>query len=107
MINVIYDRNHMKVTVEGHSGAAEKGKDLICAMASMLTYNLAYALASFGTDKEIVKDVRSSLEEGFGVIECTPVRRREFEALLMMDTICAGFELMAMNYPDNIRYTEA
>ena len=103
MINVIYNRDINQVTIEGHAKSGEVGHDLVCASASILTYTLA----SFVENMESMKQVKYRsvvLNEGDALISCQPPNRYKGAVTLVFDSICAGFELLARNYPDNISY---
>ena len=45
MISVDYDRKNLDLTVQGHAGYAESGKDIVCSAVSILTSTLAYLLS--------------------------------------------------------------
>ena len=103
MIKVTYHRDFNRVTVEGHALSGEAGHDLVCASASILAYTLA----------EFVKNMKESgqtafpaieLTEGHALIACTAPIRYKGAVTLAFDTVCAGFELLAHSYPDNISY---
>ena len=103
MIKVVYHRNYHKLTIEGHAQSGEPGHDLVCASASILAYTLAASVANMSASKQ-VRDAKISLKEGAGEIYCKAVKRFEAPVTLIFDTLCAGYELLARNYPDNISY---
>jgi uncharacterized protein YsxB (DUF464 family) len=103
MIKIIYDRTKPEVKIEGHVGSGLKGRDLD-ASASILAYTLASLVDSM--DKGVqVRDVTVELDEEKGVlISCEPAEDYIHSVRLMFDTICAGFDLLAQEYPDNVSY---
>ena len=103
MIAVTYLRNQHKLTIAGHACSGEPGHDLVCASASILAYTLAASVANMSAAKQ-VRGAKIHLEEGAGVISCKPVRRFNAPVTLIFDTLCAGYELLANNYPDNVSY---
>ena len=103
MIRVVYHRIYNKVTIEGHAFSGESGNDLVCASASILTYTLANAVENMALANQC-KDKQVSLESGNAIITCRPNSRYVNIVTLMFDTLCAGFELLALNYPENISY---
>ena len=103
MIKVIYHRKYHRLTIEGHACSGEPGHDLVCASASILAYTLAASVANMSAAKQ-VRDARIELKEGAGEISCKAVRRFDAPVMLIFDTLCAGYELLANNYPDNISY---
>lgn len=103
MIKVTYHREVNRVSIEGHALSGEVGHDLVCAAASILTYTLA----------EFVKNMKEAgqtefpaidLAEGHALIACNAPSRYKNSVTLAFDTVCAGFELLAQHYPDNISY---
>lgn len=40
-----------EITVDGHAGYAEKGKDIVCASVSVLTWNLIRSIQALTSDK--------------------------------------------------------
>jgi uncharacterized protein YsxB (DUF464 family) len=103
VIKVTYHRDVSRVTVEGHALSGEAGHDLVCASASILAYTLA----------EFVKNMKEAgqtafpaiyLDKGHALIACNVPRQIKNSVTLAFDTVCAGFELLAQSYPDNISY---
>ena len=103
MIKVIYHRNHHRLIIEGHAYSGEPGHDLVCASASILAYTLGASVANMSAAKQ-VRGAKIDLKEGSGEISCKPVNRFDAPVTLIFDTLCAGYELLANNYPDNISY---
>jgi uncharacterized protein YsxB (DUF464 family) len=104
MILVTYDRSIPRVTVKGHAGSGEVGHDLVCASASILAYTLASLMDSM--DKGVqVRDVTVDLDEEKGaLISCEPAEDYIHSVRLMFDTICAGFDLLAQEYPEYVSF---
>ena len=103
MIKVTYHRDLNRVSLEGHAQSGEVGHDLVCASASIL----AYTLASFVENMESSGQVRYptiELKEGDAVISCEPPNRYKGTVTLVFDSICAGFELLSRDHPNNISY---
>ena len=102
MIKVTYHRRKHDVVVEGHAQSGEKGHDLVCASASILVYTLASFVENMRNAGQA--DPILVLEEGHAWISCDPPIKYRDAVTLVFDSICAGFELLARNYPDNISY---
>ena len=103
MIKVVYHRDYLRLTMEGHAQSAEKGHDLVCASATIL----AYTLAQFVENMKEAGQIRYPtlmLKEGYTLIDCNPPNKIRNAVKLAFDTVCAGFELLARDYPDNISY---
>lgn len=103
MINVTYHRRKHDVVVEGHAQSGEVGHDLVCASASILVYTLASFLENAYEAGQIDEPILV-LEEGHAWISCDPPIKYRDAVTLVFDSICAGFELLARNYPENISY---
>ena len=104
MITVIYHRDLNRVTVEGHAQSGEVGHDLVCASASILVYTLAAFVENMKACGQ-VKYPTIELADGKATVYCNAPKRIKASITLAFDTVCAGFELLAHNYPDNISYT--
>ena len=103
MIKVVYNRDVNCVTVEGHARSGEAGHDLVCASASILIYTLA----SFAKNTQKAKQSHKltlKLDSGDAEVSCKPKKPYKGAITLVFDSICAGFELLARNYPGNISY---
>lgn len=103
MVRVVYDRDYHRVSLTGHAQSDEKGKDLICASASILAYTLA-GFVKKAEEESLVWCSLIYLEEGDAIISCSPNAGQSDGITLVFDSICRGFELLARDYPDNISY---
>ena len=81
------------VTLKGHAGSAEYGKDLICAAVSALALTLA-------ANVEGKEHAEVSLQPGSSRISCHP------EAAGIFDCICKGFQLLAERFPEHVCFLE-
>ena len=103
MIKVIYHRDLNRVSVVGHAMSAEKGQDLVCASASILIYTLASFVENM-KDAGQVYNPTVELKEGDALISCSPPNKFKKSVTLVFDSLCAGFEILARDYPDNVSY---
>lgn len=103
MMKVVYHRDYYRLTIEGHAQSAEKGHDLVCASATILAYTLAQFVKNM-KDAGQVRYPTLELKDGYTLIDCNPPNRISNSVKLAFDTVCAGFELLARDYPDNISY---
>lgn len=103
MININYYRTHHRVTIKGHSESAPKGEDLICAAVTILARTLATACVNAECDNRM-RGVEVKLEPGDAEIKCAPTKKLHALTLLTFDNICAGFELLAKQYPDYVAF---
>lgn len=103
MIKVIYHRDLNRVSVTGHSQSAEKGKDLVCASATILVYTLASFVENLKEAGQVYNPT-AKLNEGDAVIHCDVPNKYKRPITLVFDSICAGFELLARDYPEYVSY---
>lgn len=103
MINAIYYRNYNRLTVEGHALSAEPGHDLVCASASMLVYTLAANVANMADARQVRQPIIEN-REGKAEISCNPRHNLKNTVTLVYDSVCVGFELLAHDYPQYIKY---
>jgi uncharacterized protein YsxB (DUF464 family) len=103
MINVVYHRDLNRVEVRGHAQSGEVGHDLVCASASILVYTLASFVENMQRAKQVYNP-KTELKEGDALIYCDAPNKYKHSITLVIDSICGGFELLARNYPDNIKF---
>lgn len=103
MISVIYHRSFYHLTIEGHAGSGEHGHDLVCASASALAYTLAENLSHLESLGHLYT-LSIRLDPGHAELQCRPVSRFKSVVKLIFDSICAGFAMLAREYPQNISY---
>ena len=103
MIQITYHRDINRVAVEGHAHFAEKGKDLVCASATILAYTLA-AFVDMKEREEKCWCVLCHFTEGDAFVSCKPNEGYKKEITAGFDTICRGFELLAEKFPKHVSY---
>ena len=99
MTRVCYDERELRMDIRGHAEAAEYGKDLVCAAASILMLTLEAALTD--CDEELLPTVRK--KPGEAMIFCDPEPEQERKCRDIMRTVFMGYELLANRYPNNIK----
>ena len=103
MISVVYHRDRHRVSVDGHAHSGDVGHDLVCASASIL----AHTLATLVSNMEKAGHTRYptiEVEEGHALVSCEVAGRYNSTVTFAFDAICAGFDLLAQSYPENISY---
>lgn len=103
MIQATYYRKYNRLTVTGHAGAAEHGHDIVCASASMLVYTLAANVANMADNGQVRQPIIKT-NEGDAEISCSPRHNLKASVTLVFDSVCVGFELLAHNHPEYIKY---
>ena len=85
--------------VEGHAGQDDKGHDIICSAASILTYTIAQYLHYINERGGLQKKPRIVLNDGNALIVAKPKSEFEGEVLNAFFVAEVGFSLLAQNYP--------
>lgn len=98
MISITIDRENIRLTMDGHAGYADAGSDIVCAAASILAYTAASRLREItgGDGLEV------SLEPGKAHIFADATWQIISDCRAVMDTISAGFTLLAGKYPEHV-----
>lgn len=91
------------LSIRGHAGHAEKGRDLICASASMLAYTLAQMAIFMHKEGKLQKKPKIRLDSGDGCVVVKPNEEAFAEALHCFLVVQVGFGLLAKNYPDFVQ----
>lgn len=103
MIEAVYHKKYNMLTVTGHANSGEPGHDLVCASASILAYTLAANVETL-VEAGQARYPSIKLEAGDAKVRCEVVRRYSSVVQLIFSSVCAGFALLASNYPDYITY---
>lgn len=104
MIDVTYDRKRLILKVKGHAHSGEAGHDLVCAAASILVYTLAANVTELCADRRRVRRPVLEIKEGNATISCAPVHGMQAVTTLVFDTVCAGFDVLQQQCPENLTY---
>ena len=96
MIKVIRDKS--LITVSGHAGSAEYGKDIVCASVSSIIYTTLNAIASFNPSYIDVKD-----ENDVMVIK---IKKEDEIVLKLIANMLQMLKSVANDYPKNLSVKE-
>ncbi len=102
MIDVTYDRTEHTVIVKGHAYSVSAGEDPVCAGVSALTCTLAAAVENMALAGNVIDPV-TSLNSGYAKISCASYPNTEAAVILIFDTLCLGYALLAQAYPASVR----
>ncbi len=92
----------LSLTVKGHAGCGEKGRDIVCAAVSILTYTLAKNVDTARERGERL-DASIRLAEGDAHVLCTAGDSDAYRALLrVFRVIEEGYALLAESYPHHV-----
>lgn len=90
MTKVTCEPQSFRITIEGHSGSAPKGEDLVCAAASMLGLTLAEFVESRCRDRII------EIRDGFICVQGDKSVAQAF------DMARCGFRMLAEMEPEHV-----
>ena len=102
MIEVNYNSKTLELSIKGHAEHGNKGEDIVCSAASILFYMLAESLTN--AKEMLVQNPKIEIEDGKGTISCVPKGKYEANVTLIYWTILNGFELLALEYKENIKF---
>lgn len=97
MTEVKYNRLELDLSVRGHAGFAEAGKDIVCAGVSALFFAAYSELRNRGFK------YFADLDDGYATIKAYPSAEERHTCLAILDTVVAGLENIAKQYPDYIK----
>ena len=99
MTRVRYDRAGLRMRMEGHAGAGEYGRDIVCAAESILLLVLERQL------QELEGENRVSVVKGPGrtEISCCPARKKTLRCRDVFETVFLGYQLLENMYPAFVR----
>ncbi len=84
-----------RITVSGHAGYAEAGKDIVCAGVTALTMSLVKSINDLTEDK-----IEYEISPGRVDIHCGNLSEA---GMLLVDSFFIGICLIAEKYPDHVR----
>lgn len=90
------------LSVEGHSGQAEKGQDIICSAASILAYTVAKYVESVNNVNGLSIKPRIDIEDGYMRIVANPTEQYLAEVLNAYFVAELGYDLLAQSYPQYV-----
>lgn len=102
MIIVTYNPDKFVVTVKGHAEYDKKGKDIVCSAASMVFYNLVAVLSK--CPGSWFEELPKVTESEPATITCKPTQAAESNVLFAFQYCATGFETLARNHPDNVKF---
>ena len=108
MIQVTFTEkgNRLSLTLKGHAGYAEVGKDIVCASASILAYTVAQFVMEAENNGDIASSAEISLDSGDTVISCEPTEDAMSSIQSVYSFAKMGYALLAHNYPHCVQFNE-
>ncbi|MCH5265292.1 MAG: ribosomal-processing cysteine protease Prp [Lachnospiraceae bacterium] len=96
MIQVIVKKKSENITgfhIEGHSGYAEYGSDIICAAVSALAINCVNSIEEFTEDAYVIEQ-----EEKRGMIDFQLTVKPSEQSKLLLDSMVFGIREISRQY---------
>jgi len=109
MINVRMTANgrtkKVRIQVKGHAQTAEKGADLVCAAASMVTMMIAQHIRDLDLIPEFFKGKPKVMtESGDALVECACSSAENYNVLRHdLIVLTRGYFLLQYNYLDRVK----
>lgn len=97
------DGEKLSLIVDGHAGAAPHGQDLICSAVTAFVYTAAVIADEMAHSGLTERTPIIHMESGRASIFLHPRSGCLREARMKMGVIQTGIELLADNYPGNVR----
>ena len=95
--------NRFSLSVSGHAGHSANGNDIVCAGVSMLVHALAAWMAA--QQKAGLADIHTlTCEKGCAVMDVRFPPPAAEPARGAASVVLEGFRLLAVQYPQNVRF---
>ena len=100
MTTVEYEPGEFRLKVTGHAGSAPVGQDLVCAAVTVLIWTLCDRVTERPGYWPMVaqSEADATIE-----VRCRPERGQVRSCIELLDTIAAGYALLAEHYPEFVR----
>lgn len=102
MIEITFIPGELKLTVTGHAGAAEKGKDIVCSAVSVLVYTLVKAIEE--SRGMLAENPVFEITEGSAEISCKPEKGFLPAIQRTYWTVLCGFELLCSSQGNYVTF---
>lgn len=88
-----------RITIQGHAGFAEHGKDIVCAGVSALAQTLIQSLEELTTT-----EIKYDIQPGMVAISYGDLSQA---ARALIDSFFIGCQMIADEYPNNVTVVQA
>lgn len=108
MISVTFehDGSAIGLSVKGHAGQADAGKDIVCSASSILAYTIAQTVNDMYTAGRLLREPEIQLESGRASIVCHPRKEAYSEAMQSFLVIRNGYRLLSTHFPKYVSFGE-
>lgn len=102
-VSVDRDKRECSLSVKGHAGQAEIGKDIVCASASILACTVAQVVCTAKDNEELADDPTVIVESGDTTISCRAKDDIIFRDLLQtFYTAMIGYMIIETKHPQYV-----
>ena len=98
MTRVRYDRAGLRMQMEGHAGAGEYGRDIVCAAECILLLVLERQLQELEGENRVSVVKRPGMAE----VSCCPAREKTLRCRDVFETVFLGYQLLENMYPAHV-----
>lgn len=109
MIRVRFEKSEdgksIILSLQGHAGQAELGKDIVCASATILAYTVAQVVADLLNRGKLKKKPTIRLKPGDITVVCKPTKDAYAQAMHTYAIAQVGYALLANTYPEYVSLT--
>lgn len=95
---VVVERRKEGISLRGHANYAKPGKDIVCAGVSVLVQTLIQSIEGLTADK-----IQYSVSPGTVDIKYGSLSK---DAQLLVNSFFIGIQMIANDYPANVKLTE-
>lgn len=100
-IEINTNGDEFELIVDGHSGYAEYGKDIVCASISTLTFTWINQIREFER-QNLTQITQFDMEDGKILLK---FKTSKSEVLSALETIITGFLMLEEKFSSNLRVT--
>ena len=109
MINVRISINRKEreysLSVKGHAGFSQRGKDIVCAASSVLAYTIGQVVKNMHESNMLVDAPTLDFADGNATVSCKVTKDHDQALWHNFYTIITGYKLLGHNYPRYVEFT--
>ncbi len=101
MLKVFFkeDDGRLTLTLDGHAGQADIGRDIVCSACSILAYTVAEFVKEAARKGDLEETPEVELECGYACITCEPKEDAYHVLYGAYMYALVGYDLLAKSYP--------
>lgn len=97
------DGNHIMVSIDGHAGYDEIGRDIVCSASSILAYTMLQTMQDLYSSKALRKKPSISLTDGLIRLVVKPKKDAYNLVVYSIKVIMTGYKLLMADYPEFVQ----